>query len=144
MDLFGHVNFKYSRNKLYSVEKWKYITALFTNMRTLKFKSRLHNCVFRCRQSQLRSQATNLETQKHSKRIEIHQWQTQYVTFWTRWSKQSKVLFSKKSAKMIDGSEKRNRQLAFEFHNSRVFEKRSHGNVSLKPEISLLIAYVLL
>ena len=26
---------------------------------------------------------------------------------------------------MIDGSEKRNRQLAFEFHNSRVFEKRS-------------------
>ena len=23
----------------------------FTNMRTLKFKSRLHNCVFRCRQS---------------------------------------------------------------------------------------------
>ena len=27
------------------------ITALFTNMRTLKFKSRLRNCVFRCRQS---------------------------------------------------------------------------------------------
>ena len=26
---------------------------------------------------------------------------------------------------MIDGGEKRNRQLAFEFHNSRVFEKRS-------------------
>ena len=45
---------------------------------------------------------------------------------------------------MIDGSEIRNRQLAFEFHNSRVFETRSHGNVSLKPEISLLIAYVLL
>ena len=41
MDLFGHVNYKYSSNKLYSVEKWKYITALFTNMRTLKFKSRL-------------------------------------------------------------------------------------------------------
>jgi len=50
-NLFGHVNFKYSSNKLYSVEKWKYITALFTNMRTLKFKSRLNNCVFRCRQS---------------------------------------------------------------------------------------------
>ena len=33
-------------------------TALFTNMRTLKFKSRLHNCVFRCR---------------HTKQIEIHQ-----------------------------------------------------------------------
>ena len=29
----------------------KVITALFTNMRTLKLKSRLHNCVFRCRQS---------------------------------------------------------------------------------------------
>ena len=27
------------------------ITALFTNMRNLKFKSRLQNCVFRCRQS---------------------------------------------------------------------------------------------
>ena len=27
------------------------ITALFTNMRTPKFKSRLHNCIFRCRQS---------------------------------------------------------------------------------------------
>ena len=27
---------------------------------------------------------------------------------------------------MIDGSEKRNRQLAFEFHKSRVFEKRSN------------------
>ena len=49
------------------------ITALFTNMRTLKFKSRLHNWVFRCRQSWLRSQAASLETQKHTKRIEIHQ-----------------------------------------------------------------------
>ena len=27
------------------------VTALFTNMRTLKFKSRLHNCVFHCRES---------------------------------------------------------------------------------------------
>ena len=27
------------------------LTALFTNMRTLKFKSHLHNCVFRCHQS---------------------------------------------------------------------------------------------
>ena len=43
-------------------------------MRTLKFISRLRNCVFpRCRQSQLRSQATNLETQKHTKWIEIDQ-----------------------------------------------------------------------
>ena len=57
-------------------------TALFTNMRTLKFKSHLHNCVYRCRQSWLRSQATNLETEKHTKRIEIHKSQT--MTFWTR------------------------------------------------------------
>ena len=49
------------------------LTALFTNMRTLKVKSRLHNCVFPCCQSQLRSQETNLETQKHPKRIQIHQ-----------------------------------------------------------------------
>ena len=48
-------------------------TALFTNTRTLKFKNRLHNCVFRCRQSYLRSQAMNLETQKHTKRIQIRQ-----------------------------------------------------------------------
>ena len=27
------------------------LTALFINMRTLKRKSRLHNCVFHCRQS---------------------------------------------------------------------------------------------
>ena len=32
---------------------WKTLgfTALFTNMRTLKFISRIHNCVFHCRQS---------------------------------------------------------------------------------------------
>ena len=29
------------------------------------------------------------------------------------------------STKMIDGSEERKRQLAFELHNSRVFERRS-------------------
>ena len=28
-----------------------YVTALFANMRTLKFKSRPRNCVFGCRQS---------------------------------------------------------------------------------------------
>ena len=38
---------------------------------------------------------------------------------------QSKVLFSKRSVKMIEGSEKRNRQLAFELQNSHVCEKRS-------------------
>ena len=33
----------------------------------------------------------------------------------------------RRSAKMIDGSEERKRQLAFELQNSRVFEKRSKG-----------------
>ena len=56
--------------------------ALFTNMRTLKFKSHLQICVYRFRQSYLRSQATKLETEKHTKRIEIHKSQT--MTFWTR------------------------------------------------------------
>ena len=44
------------------------------------------------------------------------------MTFWTRLSK---VLFPKISAKMIDGSETLKRQLAFELQNSRVFEKGS-------------------
>ena len=37
-----------------------------------------------------------------------------------------KPLFPRRSAKMFDGSEKRKRQLAFERHNSRVFEKLSN------------------
>ena len=37
----------------------------------------------------------------------------------------SQVLFPKRSFKMIDGSEKRNRRLAFELQNSHVCEKRS-------------------
>ena len=45
--------------------KFASLTALFTNMWTLKFKSGLHNCVFRCCQSYLWSQAINLETRKH-------------------------------------------------------------------------------
>ena len=48
---------------------------------------------------------------------------SQTITFLkTRWSK---LLFPKRSAKMIDGSEKRKRQSAFERQNLRVFEKRS-------------------
>ena len=35
---------------------------------------------------------------------------------------------------MIDGSEKRNRQLAFELHNSHVCEKRRNYNINLFPE----------
>ena len=43
------------------------------------------------------------------------------MTFWARWSK---LLFPKRSAEIIDGSEKRKGQLRFELQNSRVFEKR--------------------
>ena len=46
--------------------------------------------------------------------------QSQTMTFWTCWSK---FLFPERSSKMIDGSEKRKRQLVFELWNSRVFEK---------------------
>ena len=45
------------------------------------------------------------------------------MTFWTRWNK---LPFPKRYAKIIDGSEKRKRQLAFELQSSRVFEKRSN------------------
>ena len=47
---------------------------------------------------------------------------SQAMTFWIRLSK---VLFPKRSAKMIDGSEKRKLQLTFELQSSHVFEKRS-------------------
>ena len=46
------------------------------------------------------------------------------MTFWIRWSK---LLFPKSSAKMIDGSEKRKRQVVFELQNSGVYEKRSES-----------------
>ena len=68
----------------------------------------------------------NLETQEHTKRIEIHQ--SQIMTFWTRYGK---VSFPKRSVKMIDGSEKRNCQLAFELQNSHVCEKRSNTRISI-------------
>ena len=46
------------------------------------------------------------------------------MTFLTSYSK---VLFPKRSAKKIDGSEKCKHQLAFELQNSCVFEKHSKG-----------------
>ena len=65
------------------------------------------------------------------------------MTFWTHWSK---LLFPKRSAKIIDGSEKRKRQLAFDPQNSRVYEKRSWRsywkNVTFKNE-SLMKAILL-
>ena len=45
---------------------------------------------------------------------------SQTMTFWTHLSK----FFPMRSAKMIDSSEKRKHQLAFELQISRVFEKR--------------------
>ena len=45
----------------------------------------------------------------------------------TSWTRLSKVLFPKKSVKMIDGTEKPRRQLAFELQSSRVFERRSYS-----------------
>ena len=47
---------------------------------------------------------SNEPTQRHTKRIEIQQSQT--------------YLFPKRSAKMIEGSEERKRQFAFELQNS--------------------------
>ena len=66
---------------------WVLITTLFKNTRTLKFKSCLRNCVFGC------CQHITITSNEPTKRL----------------------LFRKRSAKMIDGSEKRKRQLAFEF-----------------------------
>ena len=60
----------------------------------------------------------NLETQKHTKRIEIHQSQITNLHL-------LKLLFPKRSVKMIDGSEKRKLQLVFELQSSCVYEKRS-------------------
>ena len=62
----------------------------------------------------------DLETQKHKKLIEIHQSQSQTMTFWTCLSK---VLFSNRCTKMNDGSEKRKHQFAFDLQSSCVFEE---------------------
>ena len=55
-------------------------------------------------------------------RLKFTNHKAQTMTFWTRYSR---VLFPKRSVKMIDGSEKRNCQLAFEFQDSHVCEKCS-------------------
>ena len=58
------------------------ITALFINMRTLKFKSRLPQLRFSLPSIIITITSNELETQKHTKRIEIHKSQT--LTIWTR------------------------------------------------------------
>ena len=69
---------KRERKEQYSKSKrrhgWtdlKNITALITNMRTLKVKASFTTAFFAAVKK--RSQAKNLETQKHTNRIEIHQ-----------------------------------------------------------------------
>ena len=71
----------------------------------------------------------NLETQKHTKWIEIYQSQ---ITNLDLLKPFSKVLFPQRSVKMIAGSEKRKGQLVFELQSSHVYEKRSKNN-SLSP-----------
>ena len=61
----------------------------------------------------------NLETQKHTKRIEIHQSQITNLDLLNP--------LKQRSVKMIDGSEERKRQLVFELQSSRVYEKRSNS-----------------
>ena len=56
---------------------------------------------------------------KHTKRIEFRQSQI------TNHDLLNSLKFPKRSAKMIDGSEERKRQLAFELQNLRVFETPS-------------------
>ena len=63
-------------------------------------------------------------TETHKTDREIFQSPITTMTSWTRWSK---FLFSKRSAKMMDSSEKRKRQLTFKLQHSSAFEKRSNA-----------------
>ena len=89
------------------------ITALFTNTPTLKFNSCLHNCAFGCRQHNYdHKQRSYAERHKEDRNPPITN---------------HKLLFPLSSAKMIDGSEVRKRQLAFELQNLRFFQKCPRG-----------------
>ena len=99
---------------------WVLITALFKNTRTLMFKRFLRTSAFGCRQHNYdHKQRTNEETHNADRNPPITN---------------HKLLFSKRFAKMIDGSEVRKRQLAFELQNSRAFEKCSKGSLE-KPRV---------
>ena len=63
-----HVTERYSR-----LHNHSNLLSFSQTQETLKLKGCVHNCVIRCHQSWLRSQATNLETQKRTKRVKIHQ-----------------------------------------------------------------------
>ena len=96
--------------------------------------SEAHNYVFCCRQSYnvimiTSSKLWNTETQNGSKSTNL---KSQTMTYWTRWSK---LLFPKGSAKMMNSSEKSKCQLALELQDLHVYEKRS------KPD-SLFSSYL--
>ena len=59
---------------------------------------------------------------------------SQTITFLKR-----KLLFPKRSAKIIDGSEKRKRQSAFELQNLRVFWKRESDSWDATSQQTLIV-----
>ena len=104
-------------------------TALFTNMRTLKFKRRLfaavnHNYDHKQRTLKHRNTQNGSKSTNHK---------SQTMTFWTRLSK---VLFPKRSVKMIDGSENAIVRWILNFR-IRMFVK-SAVNMRTNHEITIL------
>ena len=92
------------------------LTVLFINMRTLKLKSHLHNCVFCCRQSItiISNKPWNSETHKRD-------WNPPITNLKPRPFEPIRVKFCflRGPIKMIDSSEKGNHPLAFELQNSQ-------------------------
>ena len=91
-------------------------------MRTLKFKTAFTIAFFAAVNHNYDHKQRTLKHRNTQNGSKSTNHKSQKLTFWTR---QSKVWFPKRSVKIIDGSEKRNRQLAFELQNSHVCEKRS-------------------
>ena len=85
-------------------------TALFTNTQTLKFKSRLHNSFFATVNHNYDHKQWTLKHRNTQNGSKSTNHRSQTLNFWTQLSK---VLFPKRSLKMIGGSEKRKRQLVF-------------------------------
>lgn len=95
-------------------EGFFFVTAHFSNMRTLKFKS--HCCVFPClNHINHDNKPGKTETQKNCK--------SQTITFWT--CTRNKLLFPKRYSKVIDSSQECKRLLAFELQRLCVIEKPS-------------------
>ena len=98
--------------------------AVFSNMRTLKFKPQLTVYVFRCRQS---SKRTSWETEAHLSRVKRSRLSVVIGRF-------RSILFVSVfqgslavAIIMIDGSEKPNRQLGFELQSSHVIKNRNNN-----------------